>query len=431
MKFDRRDFLKFSGAAALSAAASDAFSQLHIQITGVGANRMPLALATFHGTDASQIDLTKVIASDLSRTGAFRLVDSDYELSAEEVLRPNLLEWQQKEANAVVTGSINRQVDGAWDIRYHLFDTVKGELLDEMNYIATDAQLRMTSHRIADRVYDKLTGLGAMFASRLAYVCQYGPTSYELIVAESDGANPRAALRSSEPIISPAWSPDGRHLAYVSFESKKPVVYVHTVATGKRRVVANFKGNNSAPAFSPDGNSLALALSRDGFTQLFLIAADGSDVKRLSRSYAIDTEPVFSADGRSVFFTSDRGGTAQIYCQNLESGSVERLTFGSEYAVSPSVSPDGTRLTYVTRVAGQYRVAMMEIATREETILSKTTLDESPCFSPNGRMIVYASENMGRGVLATVSVDGSVTSYLTGPRGDIREPTWGPLLPEY
>lgn len=427
----RRDLIAGTGALALMARVPVAQAQLHIQITGVGANRMPIALVPFSGTGANLIDLTRVITSDLSRTGAFRMIETTTEATSEEAEHPDLVAWQQKEANAVVTGSISRQSDGLWDIRYRLFDAVKGgDAIDEGAWLAKDEQLRMTAHRIADRVYDKLTGMGALFASRIAYVVQYAKNNYELIVADSDGANPRAALRSREPIISPTWSPDGRQIAYVSFESRKPVIYIHTIATGKRQVVANFWGNNSAPAFSPDGKKLAVALSRDGFTQIFLMSLDGSDVKRMTRSFAIDTEPTFSPVGDYVYFTSDRGGSAQIYRQKLSDGTSERLTFGTEYAVSPAISPDGNYLVFVTRAAGRYRIASIDLQSGQQTMLSNTDFDESPCFSPNGRMIVYASERNAQGVLATVSADGTVSSWLTGPRGDIREPTWGPLLPE-
>ena len=426
----RRFLLGGSAALAALAFSGSAAAQLRIEISGVGANQIPLAFIPMNGTAETGIDPFKVVSADLNRTGAFRIMEAGREATLEESVRPSLSPWSDKGAAMLAVGSVIRQADGNWNIRFRLFDVVKGEEIDRGEYLSDDRQLRMTSHRIADRIYTALTGFGAQFASRLAYVVEHDKANYELIIAESDGANAMPALKSREPIISPAWSPDGRQVAYVSFEEKKPVVFIHTVATGRRRVLANFRGNNSAPAFSPDGKKVALALSRDGFTQIFLINTDGTGVSRFSHSYAIDTEPVFSPDGKYLYFTSDRGGTAQIYRQAVDGGNAERVTFSGDYAVSPSLSPDGKTLTYITRSGRRYRVTVMNLATGEEMILTSTDLDESPCFSPNGQMIVYASERNKRGVLATVSADGTVKSWLTGSSGDIREPTWGPLLPE-
>ena len=430
-RVSRRGLIAGTVALGALSVAPRAFSQLQIRIMGVGANCLPIGLQPMNGSTETGIDIFSVVGTDLERTGAFRLIHTSQEATLEEALRPNLHVWQELGANVMATGSIVQTVDGRFDVRYRLFDCAKeSEALDEATFVVSSSQLRLCAHRIADRIYDKLTGNGAMFASRLAYVVQYDANHYELIVADSDGANPKAALKSTEAIISPAWSPDGKQLAYVSFEESKPVVYVHTVATGQRRLVANFRGNNSAPAFSPDGKTIAVALSRDGFTQIYLINSDGTNVRRLTRSFAIDTEPVFSPDGKAIYFTSDRGGTPQVYRQNLETGEANRMTFNADYAVSPALDPTGTQLAYVTRIDSRYRIACMNLATGEELILSKTDLDESPCFSPNGRMIVYASEENRRGVLATVSVDGTTSTRLMGPTGDIREPTWSPLIEE-
>lgn len=428
VSFSRRRLVA-AGLAAGSLAALPAWAQLRIEITGVGANRIPLALERFNGTAETGIDLMQVVGADLARTGAFNLIkDGTSQASLTTSVQPQFSVWAEKKANVLASGSLVKLADGRWDIRFRLFDVVAGSQIDEWFVMADNRQLRMVSHRIADRIYDKLTGLGGLFASRLAYVVQHSPQSYELIVADSDGANALPALRSKEPIISPAWSPDGKQLAYVSFEARKPIVYVHTVATGRRRAVANFRGNNSAPAFSHDGKRLAVALSREGSTQIFLINTDGSGVQRFSRSLAIDTEPVFSPDGRYLYFTSDRGGSPQIYRQPLEGGSAQRVTFNGNYAVSAAINPQGTQLSYITRVGGRFRVAIMDLQTGQERILTGNEFDESPCFSPNGRIICYASERGRKGVLATVSTDGVVSAWLTAASGDIREPTWGPLL---
>lgn len=419
-----------AGLAAGALCSLPARAQLRVEITGVGANRIPLALERFNGTAETGIDLMQVVAADLARTGAFNLITdpAGAEATVASSERPEFVQWGQRQANALATGSIVRGAGNRWTVRYSLFDVASGSRLDEWIVFAEERQLRMVSHRIADRIYDKLTGLGGLFASRLAYVVQKSRENYELIVADSDGANALPALRSREPIISPAWSPDGKQLAYVSFEARKPVVYVHTVATGRRRAVANFRGNNSAPAFSHDGKRLAVALSREGYTQIYMINTDGSGVQRFSRSLAIDTEPVFSPDGQYLYFTSDRGGNPQIYRQPLAGGSAQRVTFNGDYAVSPVLNVQGTHLSYVTRVSGRFRIAIMDIQTGQERILTGNEFDESPCFSPNGRIICYASERGKKGVLGTVSTDGAVSAWLTASSGDIREPTWGPLL---
>ncbi len=429
--FSRRKLLAAgAGAAALAAVPPAALAQLRIEITGVGANQVPVALMPMAGSAASGIDLMQIVSADLGRTGEFRMIAADAEAAGEDWVKPDMAVWTQKGASVLASGAIDRKEKNEWEVAYKLFDTASGEQLDESRFLCADAQLRMTAHRIADRIYDKLTGLGGLFTSRIAYVNERSRQSYELVIADSDGANAKTALRSSEPIISPAWSPDGKKIAYVSFENRKPVVYVHTLATGKRRAVANFRGNNSAPAFSPDGKKLAVALSRDGMTQIFLINADGTGVQRFTRSLAIDTEPCFSADGKYVYFTSDRGGSPQIYRQALGSTQAERVTFDSGYAVSPAVDQRSERLAFVSREYGKYRVCVMDLLTGQTTPVSRTDFDESPSFSPNGRMIIFATERGKRGVLATASADGAVQALLSGPAGDIREPTWGPIFSE-
>jgi len=402
-------------------------TQLRVEITGVGSQQFPIAVAPFAVEGAAPQDVAAIVRDDLARSGLFRTIDAGAPPIA-DTASPNLAEWKARGADALVIGSVRRLADGRFDVRFRLLDTVKQAQLDGLSFLAPAPDLRLTAHRIADRIYEKITGERGVFATRIAYVVQTSRTAWELHIADADGANPQAALRSREPIISPAWSPDGGRLAYVSFETGKPVVYVHTVTSGERKAVANFRGSNSAPAWSPDGGTLAVTLTREGNSQVFLMNADGSNVRRLTQTAGIDTEPVFSPDGQWIFFTSDRGGGPQIYRMPAAGGNAQRVTFNGDYNISPRLSPDGKLLAYVGRRSGRFQVMILELAGGQETPVTDTARDESPSFAPNGRLLLYATEVGGRGILATTSVDGRVLTRLTGPAGDIREPTWGPFI---
>jgi len=336
-------------------------------------------------------------------------------------------EWRARLADALLLGSVLERPDGRYEVRFRLFDIVKQAPLGGIAYTLNKDQARATAHRIADFVYEKLTGEKGVFSTRIAYVVKRA-NRYELQIADADGAGAQTALASFEPIISPAWAPDGRRLAYVSFENKKPVVYVHSLADGKRNVVANFKGSNSAPAWSPDGARLAVTLSREGGSQIFLVNSDGSGVRRLTSSSAIDTEPRFSPDGRFIYFTSDRGGSPQIYRMPSSGGEPQRVTFEGSYNVSPRISPDGKTLAFIARNEGKFQVAMLDLSNRQVQILTDSDRDESPSFAPNGRMILLATVIAGRGVLSAVSADGRVKQRLSATAGDVREPAWGPFI---
>ena len=419
---------EFLAGLALVFAAFSASAQLSIEITGAGAQRTPIAIAPFAGEGALAASLSGIVRADLERSGLFRALEVP-QLAPQptEASSVNYAEWRSRLADALVLGSVAARPDGRFEVRFRLFDVVKQVPLGGVAYTLRREQARATAHRIADYVYEKLTGEKGVFSTRIAYVVKRGKR-FELQIADADGAGEETALASFEPIISPVWSPDGRRLAYVSFENKKPVVYVHSLLDGKRHVAANFKGSNSAPAWSPDGSKLVVVLSREGGSQLFLINPDGSGLRRLASSPGIDTEPVFSPDGQTIYFTSDRGGSPQIYRMPAGGGEAQRVTFEGSYNVSPRISPDGRSLAYIARNGGKFQAALLDLATRQVQILTDSDRDESPSFAPSGRMILLATVNGGRGVLSAVSSDGRVKQRLSVTAGDVREPAWGPFI---
>lgn len=411
--------------AVLALAGAAAHAQLSIEITGAGATRFPVAIPVLENEGSLPRSVSDVVRADLERSGLFNLIDLGLAALPESVI-PDLPAVRARGADAVLTGSVAPLPDGRYDIRVRLFDTQKNIELGAVAIRVSPAQHRATGHRIADFVYEKLTGQPGYFSTRIAYVVKSGPR-YELQIADADGENPQTALVSREPIISPAWAPDGQRLAYVSFEAKKPIVYVHDLPSGQRQVVANFRGSNSAPAWSPDGRQLAVVLSKDGPSQIYVINADGSGARRMAVSSGIDTEPAWSADGKWLYFSSERGGGAQIYRMPASGGSAQRVTYEGSYNVTPRPSPDGRSLAYITRNNKGYQLAIMDLASSQTTLLTDSTRDESPSFAPNGRMILYASEIGKRGVLAAVSSDRRVTQRLSVQAADVREPAWGPL----
>ena len=401
-------------------------AQFRVDVSGIGMKQLPIAVAAFRGEEMAPQKPGAIVQADLERSGQFRGLDATG-VMLDEAMRPDLTVWRQKGADSLLTGSITRLADGRYDIRFRLWDVVRAQDLGGQSYAVAVGDLRLASHRIADFVYEKLTGEKGVFSTRIAYVTR-ASQRYQLWVADADGENAQSALNSEEPIISPAWSPNGTQLAYVSFESRKPVVYTHDVSTGKRRLLANFRGSNSAPAWAADGRTLALTLSRDGGSQLYAVdAVAGGEPKRLAQSASIDTEPAYSPDGKSIYFVSDRGGAPQIYRMPAQGGLVERVTFTGTYNISPALSPDGRWLAYVSRINGAFRLHVLELATGVVNAITDTSSDESPSFAPNSRLIVYATQQQGREALMTTTVDGRIKARLNGPAGDIREPSWGPF----
>ena len=407
--------------------AGPVMAQFRVEVTGVGMTQMPIAVAPLRGEAASPQKLSAIVQADLERSGQFKGIDTA-NAAIDELSRPDWSVWRQRSADALVGGSINRLADGRYDIRARLWDVVKGQDKAEFRDTVPAAELRQAAHRLADWVYQQLTGTPGAFATRIAYVTKAGGR-YTLWVADSDGEGAQAALASPEPIISPSWSPNGLQLAYVSFESRKPVIYVHEIATGRRRVLANFRGSNSAPAWAPDGRSLIATLSRDGGSQLFRVDMASGEARRLTTSVGIDTEPAFSADGTALYFVSDRGGSPQIYRMPAQGGPAERVTFNGSYNISPAPSPDGRWLAYVSRIGGQFKLHVMDLASGQSSPITDTSADEKPSFAPNSRLIVYATIAQGREALMISTVDGRIKARLAGQGGDIREPDWGPSRP--
>jgi len=367
-----------------------------------------------------------IIRADLERSGAFRIVDTGT-TSFDETSRPEMSQWRSRAADALVAGSVTRLADGRFDVRFKLWDVVKGSELGGQSSAVEAAEIRLGAHRIADYVYERLTGEKGVFSTRIAYVTR-STGRHTLRVADADGVNDQVALNSGQPIISPAWSPNGKELAYVSFEKQKAVVFVHTVATGERRAIADFRGSNSAPAWAPDGQSLAVTLSRDGGSQLFIVGKNGENPRRITTSQAIDTEAKFSADGRWLYFTSDRGGAPQIYRMPAGGGNAERVTFSGSYNISPAVSPDGRMLAYITRSGNAFKLSTLDLSSpgAQPAQITDTGDDEHPSFAPNGRLLVYATRVGGRTVLMTTTLDGKIKARLPSATADLREPVWGP-----
>lgn len=405
-------------------------AQLRIEVSGVGSQQIPIAIAAFANEFIAPQVVSGIIRDDLARTGLFKILDTSEVLS--ETAPVDYAAWKERGADALVIGSVQKTADGRFDVRYRLLDNVRMAQLSGFSVKSQPAGMRMVSHRIADDIYEKLTGIKGVFSTKISYVSRTQTSlgrEYRLEVSDYDGEGNQAILRSREPIISPVWSPDGTRIAYVSFENEKPIVYAQNVVTRERTLVANFKGSNSAPAWSPDGKKMALALTRDGLSQVYIVNANGSgNPQRITHTFGIDTEPRFAADGKSLFFTSDRSGSPQIYQISLDNTSdVRRVTFAGSYNISPRISPDGKILAYISRREGKFQVYTLDLTNGQEMRLSDTAKDEAPSFSPNGKYIMYATENNRRGTLAVASVDGLVKQRISTQSGDIREPSWGPF----
>ncbi len=394
-----------------------------IEIIGAGEHQIPVAIVPFGGDSGLAQTINSVVVGDLKRSGLFRLIDPAGKLPHElaEVSYPD---WQGRGSDALVIGNVSAQANGRIEARFRLLDVVKQVELVGQSVSANSGDVRAIGHSISDLIYEKLTGDKGVFSTRIAYVKR--GKKYSLIVADSDGYNDQTILEQVEPIMSPAWSPDGSHLVYVSFETGHAVVYVQSLYTRQRMVLADFAGSNSAPAWSPDGKQLAIVLTRDGSSEIYLMQPDGSGLHRLTFLDSIATEPSFSPDGQTLLFTSDEGGTPQIYSMPVAGGPEQRLTFGDGNNYSPRFSPDGKSFVYTHFINGQFYIATQDFQTGQVQTLTTGGWDENPSFAPNGKLILFASEARGRGILATVSSDGRVQQHMFTDSGDAHEPVWGP-----
>lgn len=409
-------------------ATSIANAALEIEISGGGAQQIPIAVVPFGGAATTKENISEIIAADLHRSGLFRVLETRGMVNLPTTsTQIKYTEWVALQAQAITVGNVEAVSGGRLKVSFYLMDALKQTQLAGMDYQIAPSQARATAHKIADIIYQKLTGQAGIFASRIAYIAKTGKR-YALQVADADGYNPQTVVSSNEPLISPAWSPDGTKLAYVSFEKKKPIIFVQSLTSGRREILANYKGNNSAPAWSPDGSKLAIVLTYGANSQIYTIDAHGGGLQQVTKSSAIDTEPAFSPDGNWIYFSSDRGGRPQIYKVPADGGSPSRVTFEGAYNVSPRFSPDGKALAYIRNDGGKFRVALQDLSSGQVQLLSEGSQDESPSFAPNGRVILYATKVRGRGALAAVSVDGTVRQRLNDATGgDVREPAWGPI----
>jgi tol-pal system beta propeller repeat protein TolB len=419
--------------AALIAPAANA--QLVIEITRGQENAVPIAVVPFgwESANTAPFDVAQVVANDLERSGRFAPVDRKDMIdrpSAGDQIR--FQDWRYLKSDFIVVGKLTPDGADRYSAQFELYNVLNGQRLAGQQMTATTASLRAMSHRIADIIFEKLTGVRGAFSTRIAFVSAEGTPpnqQYALLVADSDGENQQRIANSSEPIMSPAWSPDGQQLAYVSFESKASAIYVQTLKTGERSRVSARAGINGAPAWSPDGSTLALTLSRkDGDVDIYTLKLSTQELKRMTFDPGIDTEPTWSADGRKLYFNSDRAGGPQIYEIDVaQPERATRVTFEGTYNARPRMSPDGKRLAVVHLDGGNFRIATVDLQSRATRVLSNGRQDESPSFAPNGAMLIYATQDRGRGVLATVAVDGTFQQTLAASKGDVREPVWSPF----
>jgi TolB protein len=418
----------------LAVSASSALAQLTIEISQGADDPTAIAVVPFawQGAGTAPEDLAAVVDGDLARSGQFAPI-ARTDMLGQPSTEAEIFyqDWRSLNTEYVLIGRVSNP--GQLRVDYELFDVLRQTKILSGYEAGSASDARMLAHRVADAIYEKLTGVPGAFATRLLYISgtrgSTGKGISRLTMADSDGARPIVLLETKEPLLSPTWSPDGKNIAYVSFESGRPAIYRQELATGRRQQLTNFQGINSSPAWSPDGRTMAMVLSKDGNPDIYLMDLGTKQLKRIVSHYAIDTEPAWMPDGQSLLFTSDRGGKPQIYRYTLGSGKVDRVTYEGTHNARARVSQDGRSVVMVHQSEGRFQIALLDLVTKRLQILTSTELDESPSIAPNGSMVLYATKYADRGILGAVSVDGGAKFRLPAREGDVREPAWSPYLP--
>ena len=415
-------------------ALNTAWAELTIEITQGRDNPTPIAVAPFSWSGPGKIseDVAAIIESDLHRSGQFwpmnRTDMLDHPHNAGEVIYGD---WRRSNVDYLIVGRLSNDA-GQIRADYELLDVYGQKALLSGSKTMPVAELRGLAHAISDKIYEQLTGIRGAFSTKLLYVSSQklavGEFKYRLLLSDIDGAREQVILEQNQPILTPAWSPDGQRIAYVSFETSRSAIFMYDLRTKQRTQLTNFTGINGSPSWSPDGTQLAMVLSKDGSPDIYVMDVATRKLTKVTRHYAIDTEPSWLPDGKSIVFTSDRGGKPQIYQVTLANGYEERLTFEGRYNARARVLPDGRGIIMVHQGEGDFNIALLDIDSGSIEILTETVLDESPSIAPNGTMLLYATQLRGKGILSAVSIDGGVKFHLPSKFGDVREPAWSPYL---